>query len=422
MSKRKRAARRREEARGWQASQWATAGVCLFLLGFAAPIPSQLPLLALVGFALVATFKDSGPAKLGSPIPLMVAVSLFLVSTGVSIFLSVDPGRSLELSASWIPGVLLFVVIAERLREEKDLRALYACLSWVALALSLALLVGRWSYGPDAHSWLLEMGLPVLVVPNDIHFLALLAPFSVIVADRDPRSGLGFLGLLSIATTGLAIIALGSRGAVLVWAVGLVVTGALLRPRLGLGLGGAILSVVILGDALLGFPLASKFTHLVDTRISLWIIAWEMFLDAPWAGQGPHTFRPLYFEYFNSIDFPGWVRFDPWGTAVPWAHNLYLEVLAERGLLGLFAFLGLLAATAFYGLKTRFGGDQGAAALASGAMGCLAGIAASAIFEASFLRVWTVVLLFCVCGIVARLPGLASEAPDRAGAKARGRN
>ena len=144
-----------------------------------------------MGFALVATFKDSEPAKLGSPAPLMVAMSLFLVSTGLSIFFSVDPARSLELSASWIPGVLLFVVIAERLREEKDFRALYACLSSVALALSLALLVGRWSFGPDAHSWLLEMGLPVLVVPNDIHFLALLAPFSVILVDRNPRSGLG---------------------------------------------------------------------------------------------------------------------------------------------------------------------------------------------------------------------------------------
>ena len=411
MSKRKRRAARPQKARGWQTSQWATAGVCLFLLGFAAPIPSQWPLLALVGFALFATFKDSEPAKLGSPIPLMVAMSLFLVSAGLSIFFSIDPGRSLELSASWIPGVLLFVVVSERVREEKDLRAVYACLSGVALGLSLALLVGRWSHGPDAHSWLLGMGLPVLVVPNDIHFLALLAPFSLILADRDPRSGLGALGLLSIALTGAAIIALGSRGAVLVWLTGLVATGTLLRPRLGLGLGASALSVVVLADALLGFPLASKFTHLVDTRISLWIIAWEMFLDAPWVGQGPHTFRPLYFEYLNGIEFPAWVRFDPWGTAVPWPHNLYLEVLAERGILGMVTFVNLLAMALFYGLKARFGGAKGVAELASGAVGCLAGIGVSGIFEASFLRVWTVVLLFCLCGVVARLSRLASEAP-----------
>ncbi len=411
--------KRKKKPAGVDASQWATVGVCLFLLGFAAPIPSQLPLIALVGFALLATFFEAKPGRVGAPIPLMLAVAVFLVSTGLSLFFSVDRERSLELSASWIPGVLLFVVISERLRSEANLRAVYACLSFVALALSLALLAGRWYYGPDAHSWLLEMGLPVLVVPNDCHFLALLTPFSLILADRNPRSAVGASALVSIAATGLAIIALGGRGAVLVWGACLVVTGVLLRPRLGLGLGISALLIVGVGDAVLGFPLASKFTQVVDSRISLWMIAWEIFLDDPLLGQGPHTFRPLYFEYFNRIDFPDWVTFDPWGTAVPWAHNLYLEILAERGIVGFLAFAGMTGIALLYAFRARLRGSDDVASLASGAIGGLAGLFVSGLFEASFLRVWTVVLLFCVLGVIGRLFALTPAVSEESGSTGR---
>jgi O-antigen ligase len=360
---------------------------------------------------LVATFVQDASGKAGVPLPLMLAIGGFLVMTGLSILFSIDRGRSLELSASWIPGVLLFVVISERLRSAENLRSVYGCLSWVALGLAIVLLAGRWFYGPDAHGWLRDLGFPVLVVPNDCHFLALLTPFSLVLAHRNPRSGLGVVALLSIGATALAIIALGGRGAMLVWGACLVVTGTLLQPRLGVGLAIASVVVVGLGDAALGFPLASKFTSIVDTRISLWIVAWEMFLDAPWMGQGPHTYRLLYPEYLNRVEFPDWVRFDPWGTAVPWPHNIYLETLAERGVLGLLALSSLVGIALYYTVQARRGGGAEVALLASGAMGCLTGIFVAGIFEASFLRIWFVVLFFCVLGVVGRLAALTQSRP-----------
>ena len=409
LSRRRPSVKRPQSVARVDASQWATAGVCVFLLGFAAPIPSQLPLTGLVVFALVATFVQDASGKAGVPLPLMLAVGGFLVMTGLSILFSVDRGRSLELSASWIPGVLLFVVISERLRSAENLRSVYGCFSCVALGLAIVLLAGRWLYGPDAHSWLRDLGFPVLVVPNDCHFLALLTPFSLVLAHRNPRSGLGVVALLSIGATALAIIALGGRGAMLVWVACLVVTGSLLRPRLGVGLAIASLLVVSLGDAALGFPLASKFTSIVDTRISLWIVAWEMFLDAPWMGQGPHAYRLLYAEYLNRVEFPDWVRFDPWGTAVPWPHNIYLEVLAERGALGLLTVSSLVGITLYYANQARRRGGAELALLASGAMGCMTGIFVSGIFEASFLRIWLVVLFFCLLGIVGRLAAMTNS-------------
>ena len=57
-----------------------------------------------------------------------------------------------------------------------------------------------------------------------------------------------------------------------------------------------------------------------------------MFQNAPWLGNGPSTYKTLYPVYIQTMNFPEWVVMDPWGGAVPWAHNLYLELLAERGM------------------------------------------------------------------------------------------
>jgi len=390
-------------------SHWATLGVCLFLLGFAAPVPSHFPLAALVGGALMAVLLDRTPRQGAVPMPFVVVAVLYLLLMGLSIFFSDDRVRSLELSAAWVPGVLLFVVISERLRSAANLRAVYGCFSLVALALAATLLVGRWLHGANPHAWLSTMQLPVLVVPNDCHFLALLTPFSLILVDRAPRSWLGAMALVSIGLTGLAILALGSRGAVLTLMACLVTTGTLLRPRLGLILGFSTIAVIVAGDAALGFPLASKFTHVVDTRISLWIVAWEMFLDAPWLGHGPHTYRALYTAYFEATAFPAWVRPDPWGTEVPWAHNLYLELLAERGIIGFFSFLGVLGTAFFYAFRVREVGSAEVSALASGALGVLIGLLVSGVFEASLLRIWVVILLLAVLGIIARLAALTGS-------------
>ena len=261
----------------------------------------------------------------------------------------------------------------------------------------------------------------MLVVPNDCHLLALLTPFSLVLAERNPRSGLGLLAISSIAVSAAAILALGSRGGVLTLVACLALTGAFLRPRLGLVLGGASLGVLALGDAALGFPVLSKFTHVVDTRVSLWILAWEMFLDAPWLGHGPHTYRLLYPAYLEAANFPEWVRLDPWGTAVPWAHNLYLELLAERGILGFLSFFSVIGTSFVYlGLALR-AQDSQIAGLAAGAGGALGGFLLSGVFEASLIRIWAVILLFSVWGVVAQLAMLMEEADASApaGAKAR---
>ncbi|MBP6219364.1 MAG: O-antigen ligase family protein [Oligoflexales bacterium] len=75
-------------------------------------------------------------------------------------------------------------------------------------------------------------------------------------------------------------------------------------------------------------------------RLKFWIVHWYMFQDKPWLGQGLAQLHSGYREaYYEALGF-GWLR-DKFN-----AHNLYLEILAEVGIVGalsffLFSFLAM---------------------------------------------------------------------------------
>jgi len=66
------------------------------------------------------------------------------------------------------------------------------------------------------------------------------------------------------------------------------------------------------------------------TRLLLWTTAWDEFVHSPMFGVGWGNFAAPY--GFNIPTMPG----------VGEAHNIYLQLMAETGLVGLFAFLGLV--------------------------------------------------------------------------------
>lgn len=89
-----------------------------------------------------------------------------------------------------------------------------------------------------------------------------------------------------------------------------------------------------------------------DIRPSLWSAAWSMFSFSPFLGIGPG----LYYNYFPDF-FPGppgaWEEFNPRRGN---AHSIYVQLLAEQGLFGLFFFGWLIAALltlAFKGLAAE---------------------------------------------------------------------
>jgi hypothetical protein len=194
--------------------------VFAYLIGFAIDLNINALLILLAGCSIAAVWLNSGKTARPPRSPIVYLVALFLLVAGLSILLSEDVARSLRLSAPLLPAVLLFFLTHEFFDDAGDLRHLYACLTLVAFGLAVALLwtaltAGEWYPA----GWIAALGSPILIVPNDITFLAIIAPLALALVYQQPRSLIGALALLALALTACTLTMYGSRGATLTFFV-----------------------------------------------------------------------------------------------------------------------------------------------------------------------------------------------------------
>ena len=374
-------------------------GVCAYIAGAGVSLALDLPLLFLVVCAAIAGLQTrTAPSR---PVPLALPVLAFLGLTAVSIGLSAQPGQSLRVMASLLPAALVFFVVASLFPAVRHVWSMFLTFAIVSTGLSMLLLWNAWLDGPvSPNIWALHAATPFLVVGNDVTFLAVIAPLSLVLTGHR-RTGVRLVGGLSLALSAGIVVLFESRGALVVMAVSLACAGALLRPR-GLARAGvAVAMIVCVVDASLGFPLAGKFgllwsEGLWDARLGIWRAAWQSFREAPWLGHGPYT------AMYVSSDGRESMR---------WAHNLYLDVLAGQGLAGLGALGVLLAAALLLALRTHGAADGDVRRLNAAALGSLVGFCVAAVFEVSLIRLWATTTLFTVLGVIARLS--AEDVGDR---------
>ena len=69
-------------------------------------------------------------------------------------------------------------------------------------------------------------------------------------------------------------------------------------------------------------------------RIAHWVVAIRLWESAPWFGIGPGNYATLYPEIIQRD-----ARLQRWGDPLGHAHNIYLNVLAEGGLIGIGIYL-----------------------------------------------------------------------------------
>jgi O-antigen ligase len=393
------------------ASAFGPIGVCAYIIGLALPLKTDFALLVLAFCSLVA-LAGRLPGIAISRTSLALPLVMFLAITGLSILWSVDAGHSLRLSAVLLPAVLLFFIVSDYFDGYSDLYRLYLVLTTVALVLSCMVLWAGWKYiGVAPTVWVPEMGSPVLLVPNDGVFLALVAPFSFILLHLKTNRLVRLVAMLSLLLSVCAVVILSSRVALLTLLVSVCCAAGLLKPRLALVWGSIVVLAALLFDAGLGFPLLTKFASVWDARISLWLVAWAMFLDAPLVGHGPYTFGLLYQSYLSGLQLPHWVLLDP-HVNVPWAHSLYLEVLAERGLLGMGSLCVLMGGGIVTGWKAWRSEQEERRMLATAALGALVGLCVAGIFELTLMRQWVAITLFILVGILAQLSSLRMKSQE----------
>jgi len=216
------------------------------------------------------------------------------------------------------------------------------------------------------------------------------------VVERRGRSWFQIAGLLAAVGLLAAAMAMSwSRGAWLGFAAALVAVNVV-RSRQAATIFAALLGVAVLilalgGLALLPTALIQRFTdflpfvsvgdlravqitdanYAVIERMAHWQAALDMWTDHPWLGVGIGNYAAVYPAYA----LPKWP--DPLGHA----HNYYLNIAAEAGLIGLLAYL-LLWGAAFWQAWRAVRASSGVwRAVAAGVFGVLAHLAVHNFFD-----------------------------------------
>jgi len=379
---------------------------CAYIICLALPLSYDVPLLAFGFLAMLvglSTFSGSHFQR----VPLLVPTVVFLGVTALSIASSEDVGRSLQLSVHYLPGVLLFLLISQ-FRSGRQTRVLFWCLSLFSLSLSSALLLSALIIrGSNPNVWLSYLKIPLFVVVNDIAFLSVLIPLSVSLLLLRPHAFVKVVPLsLSVVLTICLACSYQSRTPILIALIALVTAVSLHRRRLLYVCAFSALLLVLIVDGLLGFPFVRKFALGFNGRIALWLTAFSMFVDAPILGHGPHTFGLFYLDYLHRLEIPAWISVDT--RPLSWAHNVYLQVLAEQGIIGALALLTLITCAMRLAWRTHRHSEGEVHILNSGALSALITLCMAGMFDASLMREWFVTMFFVILGIVSHLSTLTS--------------
>jgi O-antigen ligase len=391
------------------------------LLGYLLTIPFGPDLLVPVRtLALSALVLGIALARLGgsraSPpgLELVAPFLLFAATTCLAIATSGNPSLSLS-RASYLPiGFLFFVAVQDACRTPAALSRLGAALAVVVALLGVDAIHqfaqgASWLAGRPTLGGRIRGSLPH---PNDLTMAAVFLPLALLTLARwgwlPARLLVGSALLLGCGALTLSQ----SRSAALGLLAAASSYGLLGRSRRAVGwllATGALLAAVAIG-----LGIENRVTRLMrpdalarDGRIGIWLVAWEMFSESPVLGKGAFTFGDHYSRYLETVDLPE--SYQPERRRIPWPHNLVLEMLAERGAIGLAGFLALLVAMgATLRRCLRAESPREIRQSARAAAASFGAFLAMSLFELTFLKDW-VVLAFCllagVCGALRRLRG-----------------
>jgi O-antigen ligase len=397
----------------WQATVWHAPGFIVGLYFLSLHFLSTLNLSYLILLVGAVFLLSTQPVLawrklLGAPTAL--ALALF-VSTLLSIHNAAERIDT-NLGVAQIPGLLIYAIVVLCVRSPRQLLGLVLgfCIAlpamlWVFAAASLHSGFSR------AVQLIYHGAQPLFLAANDMLMYVVFMPLVVWFALREWRGRPGVLlaGAYIAVLALLAVLLLSRLSLLLIAVFGLFYFGSG-RQRLfwygALALGLAI-AALLLFDA----SFMEKVRRLDMARLRTWIAALAMFADAPWLGNGPGSFSLLYPAYLR--DMPESIRFGREIRDIGWAHSLFFEAAAEKGLLGLAVtiayFVYLFAAP---GARLRSGGGEFFKALRATALICLV----AAIFELSMLRAWGIYAIYLLLALVAAFAAAPGVDGDEAGA------
>ncbi len=385
---------------------WALA-LFFITLGFNFKLDVPLALLAMLTIYALGT-RGKVTTSYVALVKRHWPVCLFLVVTALVTVLSRNMGHSLEVQPQLLPALLIYVVIVQFVTNRREYDFVVAALIISGVIIAAYLLIATTLYAEeDPLHAIWKMESPLFIAPNDVLMLSILAPLAVALFFVTDHAMIKTAAITYLLLALLCTIYMQSRQAVAIYLGSIFLFFVLMRPLWGVIATVAGLAVVLVLDIALGKNLLNKI--FLFPRLYIWDTAWEMFIDRPIHGQGPGMFKELYYIY---LEKSGYV-FEQVKDRRPmnWAHSLYFEQLAERGLLGLLALLTLFAKALLdvwrYWHGSRENPEQ--KMLVAGLGSAIVALLMAGIAEASLLRLWVTVVLFTLLALVFSISSYKSK-------------
>ncbi|HEV3002598.1 MAG TPA: O-antigen ligase family protein [Solirubrobacteraceae bacterium] len=370
--------------------------------------------------------RVAGTTGLARRAPLVIALVALVVWATCSIALAEDYGRALAEASNLYVAALVFAIFATTLRTERDVRLVVAAFVFGAvLSVSIGLAAtglhpvdsaietathteGRLKGGSSDPNYLAAGIVPAIVLAAGLaattrsalwRWAIGVAVFLLAVGLAATQSRGGFLALLAAMAAALVLVR---------------------RHRLQILAGVALLAglvALMLATTPGAWDRVTRMDGGGNGRSDLWTVAWRVGQEHPVTGVGISDFAV---EAHRYVRRPGQLTEAAQIVDRPHvAHNTYLQVLTELGLVGLALFAALVIS--FLAITYRAARDlaaRGQPALAS--LGSALFVAQLAWLVALFFisaggdqRLWVLLAL----GVVLR--GIAARAPDPVPAAAR---
>ncbi len=349
----------------------------------------------------------------------------FLAWVAVSSLWAENVGDTSAVLLKYGLDALLFVIVFEAVRTSAHVKGLLAALvagGTVAAAYGIVASpdLSSLSGSPTAATDLDRLG-GTIADPNllaAVLVVAFVLAVALTATVRSPAARSALIGAAGLAL--LSVFLTASRGG-LVGLIAALGTGIVLaRGRRAAAIGGAL--VVVAASVLYVGLFDPGVAHRYSTadggngRTDLWKVGWRMAEANPVRGVGAGNFRDSSAHYV--LAEPGAIEDSAFIIDQPrFAHNVYLEVLAELGVVGLALFLALVGAAIGTGVQAarRFArvGDADMELLSRAVVVALVALLAMDFFLSDQFskQLW---LLLALCPALLAIAGRRAE-PDPSG-------
>ena len=405
-------------------------------------VPARIVLYGLIAGWLLRTLTLKQPWRL-SPVALpMTACLLAPLLSYVVAQNHAAWGREVYI---WGSGLIAFVIATQVLRRLRDAWLIIAVLSLCSVATGIAAIIqtvgniGPASYqvgglirayasfvSPNTFAKYLDMSFPLLTAVAAA-WLGAAIPW---LRDRMPplaRTTPWWAGLLATVGAFMGAISLAltqSRGGWIGCGLGLIAVALLLGSIYRWAFGAAlfVLAMLILltplgdrfalrfGSEAIGINFSSQPVEVtpenwaVQERLAHYRAGIHMFEDNPWLGIGAGNFNTRYREYT-----------EVWRFRIPrgHAHNSYIQVAAQTGIIGLVAYLWLIVAVGWH-LRTLWRSARGSTrVIVIGVIGVAVAVATHNLFD--YLHVGVLPIQLSIVLALAEIARSSSQPTPTAG-------